>query len=257
VLKINDATNFRRSVAGLCLILGPVLIAVGGQLQPGLEVEDAAYLAALAESPGMADISVLLNYLGFLIFAVGAIGLIHVVRHKGVVLAHVGGLLALAGLISITALSVTTLYDIGIAQNAPPELGVPIYNSPESYTAAYVVLALALLGTAIGLVLLTVALWRAGFAPVWVWPVVLVAFVVLFVGSELLGERISGIVSGLLLIAAFGFLGVRLLRMPDREWERGARPAARSGDDEQEAAGRDEAADREGADDREGKTASA
>ncbi len=154
MLKINDASNFRRSVAGLCLILGPVLIGVGGQVQPGPEVEGAPYLDAVAAAPGKAELSVLLNYLGFLVFAVGVMGAIHIVRGKGVVLAHIGGGLAVAGLISLTALSITSLYDIAIAENAPREIGVAVFDAPEGYTTAIVLLVIALLGTAIGLVIL-------------------------------------------------------------------------------------------------------
>ena len=230
MLKINNASSFRRSIAGLCLILGPVLIGVGGQVQPGPDVEGPLYLDAVAASPGMAEMSVLLNYLGFLVFAVGVIGAIHIVRGKGVVLAHIGGLLAVAGLISLTALSVTSLYDIAIAQNAPREIGVPIYNAPESYTTAIVLLALALFGTAIGLVILSAALWRAGFMPVWLWPLVLVAFVLIF--AEPVGFQISSLIASLLLIGVFGFAGVKLIRMSDREWERGVIPKAKGSDDD-------------------------
>jgi len=52
-----------------------------------------------------------------------------------------------------------------------------------------------------------------------VWPVVLVAFVVIFV--EPFGVLVSGIVGAVLLLAAFGFVGVKLLGMSDEEWERG------------------------------------
>lgn len=192
-----------------------MLIGAGGQVQPGPEVDGAPYLEAVAAAPGTAELSVLLNYLGFLVFAVGVMGAIHVVRGRGVVLAHIGGGLAVAGLISLTALSITSLYDIAIAENAPREIGVAVFDAPEDYTTAIVLLVIALLGTPIGLVILGAALWRVGFVPVWLWPLVLVAFVLIFV--EPLGVQISQAVASLLLLGVFGFVGVKLLRMPDRE----------------------------------------
>ena len=48
MLKLNDASNFRRTAAGLSLTLGPLLIALGQLLQPGQDVDGAPYLDAVA-----------------------------------------------------------------------------------------------------------------------------------------------------------------------------------------------------------------
>ena len=85
----------------------------------------------------------------------------HVIRGRGVVLAHLAGGLAVVGLISITALIWTGLYGISIAENAPRPIGLRVYDAPEDYFAAIVLLALALLGTAIGLIS---SRWRCGGA---------------------------------------------------------------------------------------------
>ncbi len=52
MLKINDANDFRRSAAGLCLIGGPLVTVIGGLIAPWEETEEvAAWLRVLAESP--------------------------------------------------------------------------------------------------------------------------------------------------------------------------------------------------------------
>jgi hypothetical protein len=219
VLKLNDASNFRRTAAGLSLTLGPLLIALGQLLQPGQDVDGAPYLDAVARDAEAMQLSIILSYLGFVLLAFGIIGAVHVIRGRGVVLAHLAGGLAVVGLISITALIWTGLYDISIAENAPRPIGLRVYEAPEDYFAAIVLLALALLGTAIGLILVAVALWRGGLAPIWVWPVVIVAFLFIFI--EPLGSKASSLIGDLLLLAAFGFVGLKLLRMSDREWDRG------------------------------------
>jgi hypothetical protein len=70
----------------------------------------------------------------------------------------------------------------------------------------------------LGLVLLGVALWRARFAPLWV-PVVLLA------GTLIAQFGPPGVISWALgtglWLASLGYVGLKILRMTDDEWERG------------------------------------
>ena len=104
MLNIKNASGFRRGVAGLSLILGPILILLGSLTQTGSEAEGAAYLDALADSPGATQLSTLLSYFGFALLVPGIVGAVHVVRQRGVVLAHVAGAIALLGAVGIAAL---------------------------------------------------------------------------------------------------------------------------------------------------------
>jgi F0F1-type ATP synthase membrane subunit c/vacuolar-type H+-ATPase subunit K len=98
MLKINDPRNFRRTAAGLCLIAGPLVSLIGGLVTPWEQSETtAAYLQAMGENPARAQISAVLLYFGFLLIAVGIFGIIHLLRHRAVVLAHVAGVLAVWG----------------------------------------------------------------------------------------------------------------------------------------------------------------
>jgi hypothetical protein len=178
----------------------------------------APYLDAVARDPAALQVSIILSYLGSVLFVIGLLGLVHFVRGRGV-LAHVAGAIAVFGYIGLTALFWTGVYDLAIAQHAARSLGVRIWDAPESYFSAYVLLIPALLGTALGTVLLAVAAWRAGLAPLWVWPVVVIGFVILIV--EPFGTTASGLILAVSLLAAFGFLGVQLLRMTAADWERG------------------------------------
>ncbi len=226
MLNIKNASGFRRGVAGLSLILGPILVLLGSLTQTGTDAEGAAYLDALAESPGATQVSTLLSYFGFVLLVPGIVGAVHVVRQRGVVLAHVAGAIALLGAVGIAALVFTTFYDLSIAENAPRGPGVAVYDGVEGYPLAFLPAGLGFLGLPIGMVLLMVALWRGGIAPVWAWPVVLVAFLVL--QFELGGVKVGTIVGSIGLTVAFGYVGVKLLTMSDAVWERGGAPGGGS-----------------------------
>jgi hypothetical protein len=95
ILKITDANNFRHTVVGLCLIAGPLVTLIGGLVTKWEENDTkAAYLRSLAENPTRAQISAVLFYFGFLLTAVGTFGILHLLRHRAVVLGHVAGVLA-------------------------------------------------------------------------------------------------------------------------------------------------------------------
>jgi hypothetical protein len=90
-----DASRFRRTALGLCLIGGPLVALIRG-LFPQWEERDttAAYLASMAASPVRAQVSAVRLYFGYLLIALGIFGIVHLLRHRSVVLGHVGGVLA-------------------------------------------------------------------------------------------------------------------------------------------------------------------
>ncbi|HZY66458.1 MAG TPA: hypothetical protein VFE21_11340 [Rubrobacteraceae bacterium] len=100
MLKINDANNFRRTVAGICLILAP--LAFGGSdmirlyIEGGTE-EGAEQLAAIAANSGLWQVAAILNMVGVVLFVPAILGLMHLLRERSTVLGHLGGGLALIG----------------------------------------------------------------------------------------------------------------------------------------------------------------
>lgn len=216
-----DATRFRRTMMGLCLIAGPLMTVIGGLATPWEdEATLASYLQALGENPIRAQVSAVLLYFGYLLTAVGVFGMIHIVKRRAVVLAHVAGILAVWGWVTLPGLLVTDFYDLSLAQYDDRQSAIAISERAGEY-AGSTVLGLPVLFGFIGLVLLVVAVWRAGFAPVWV-PLVFVAgFAMSFFGPA---GVVSFTVGFALAFVALGYVGVGILGMSDEEWERGAAP---------------------------------
>ena len=73
-----------------------------------------------------------------------------------------------------------------------------------------------LLALAIGLILLTLALWRGGIAPLWCFIAACVTFLVDFLPAAVPGASI--IVAGLVVLTTGG-LAIAVLRMPASPWD--------------------------------------
>lgn len=223
MLKLSNPSNFRRTLAGLSLVVAPLVILVASVLQPDTGDDSDEYLTDLADEAGRADLSATLFVIGFWLLLPGILGLIHLVRGRGVVLAHIGGVLLVLGVVAYPVLFATTFYDVSIAENASLEEGIKVYDGVEDYVGPYFIFIPAILGFTLGAILLAIALLRAGIAPLWVLIVLLVGNVLVFIGGG--GSvPVLAILGSLAFAAAFGYLGMRLLGMSDDDWDRAGRP---------------------------------
>ncbi len=222
MLKINDANNFRRTALGLCLIAGPLVTLIGGLVAPWEENDTtAAWLQVLVENPLRAQIGAVCFYFGYLLIAVSIFGILHLLRHRAVVLGHVAGVFAIWGWMTLPGMLVVDFYDLALAQSLDLEQAVAIAERPQEYALAPLIGLSIPLGI-LTLVFLVVALWRAGFVPVWVPVLFFVGTAVSFFGPPGLVFFSIGPATWLITL---GYVGLKVLRLSDKEWERGATPA--------------------------------
>jgi hypothetical protein len=218
MLKLNDANNVRRTAAGLCLIGGPLAALIGGLLAPWEgTAETEARLQMLVENPARGQASAVFLYLGYLLIAVGIFGMMHLLRHRAVILGHVAGALAILGWVTLPGLLPTDFYDLSLAQSPGPERGAAISECAQGFVGAAVIGIPVPLGV-LGLALLLVALWRAGRAPAWVPVIYFLGTAVSFFGPPTLIAFTTGTAAWL---ATLGYVGLKVLGMSDEEWEHG------------------------------------
>lgn len=219
MLKITDANNFRRTAMGLCLIAGPLTALIGGLVAPWEGTDDTvAWLQVLVENPIRGQIGAVLFYLAYMLIAVSIFGMVHLLRSRAVVLGHIAGALAIWGWVTMPGLLVSDFYDLSLAESLGPEQGATIVDRTDEYVGSAIVGIPVLLGM-VGLLLLAVALWQAGFAPAWVPLVLVIGFAAGFYDAYSL---IFFTVWWALWLVALGYVGLKVLRMPDEEWERPA-----------------------------------
>jgi hypothetical protein len=220
MLKIWDASNFRRTLGGLSLILAPVLFATVEITHPAHGSDATTLLAQAAQDRGLtlADIYILIA--SSILFIPAFFALLHVVRGRGAVLAHIAGALGLAGVsLGLTRagfqLMIWAMASPGVDQHAMKTFlhqsaqnpaGLPIFLGPLLLT--------------IGLILFGIAVWHAEFGFRWAGPLIALGFVVAVVGGSAgLPDLPVAIGSAALWVLGLAAIGLKLLTMPDAAWE--------------------------------------
>ena len=216
MLKIWDADNFRRTLAGLCCFAAPASLMIGVLVHPG---EDAGGLVAtVAAEPGRVQATALLMMLAAALFVPALVGIAHVVRDRGVVLVHLGVALMIVGAIGHAVFAGFQIVLAGALQSGVDEGQLTAMVDGTPNVGFVVSLLTFLVGFFPGLLLVAAALWRSRAVPAWA-PLGLVAIAV----ADFLpftGGRFFAAVVPALGVIGFGAVGWVLLRLTDREWSR-------------------------------------
>lgn len=214
---LSTASTFRRIGVGLALILAPLMFLLGDILSPAWSDDTAEYAGEVAENTAAQGLSGVLYTIGMPLMLAGAIGIANCIRGRGVTLANIAVVLAVLGLGTFPALTITSIIDV-VAIDALGEAGlVALIDGGEDSAAFLVVLLFALVGSLLSLILIGIAVWRSGLAPWWIGVVLIISALLLIAGGS---SQVMAIVASALSLVGFGYLGVRILRLSDATWER-------------------------------------
>lgn len=212
----NPAT-YRRGAAAICLVLAGLLSATFIVLAaaPGWGSDGVARLQAVADAGGTATVSFMAFVAYQLPIMIGLLGVTHLLRGRTPLLANLGGTLAALGAIGYAVYGgAQLLIPAMVADQAKLELFAQLRADAEPLTEPFAILGI--LGSVLGLLLISIALWRAKLGPRWI-PVTLWVFLAVeFVGTAI--SPATGPVSAALLLVALVSLGVLVQRSPVSAW---------------------------------------
>jgi hypothetical protein len=211
-MSITNASAFRRRSSGTAIIAFFCLLLASTLLEPTGSHANGDELRAAAAHPGAMQASAWCEILASVLAPVVVIALMHIVRGRGVVLAHIGGILGILGSVGGTMIGLHGLFIVALADSGDGA-GNAVLTNLDRIAPALIVLFFAL---PVALTLLAVANVRAGLVPRWVIPVAALFVLADFVPAP--GAEIVQLVLGL---AAFGRIAYRILGMSDGEWESG------------------------------------
>jgi hypothetical protein len=224
MLKIWDANNFRRTLAGLCLITASLALGAADLIRISVEGDAQGtrdQFDHIAASPGVWQVATVLNMLGIVLFVPAVLGLLHLLHHRGAVLGHIGGGLLLIGLLGFAAHNAGYYGTLG-AVSAPgidQEQMIRFWQASETVPGNLVWLLMFLIGYVFGMVLLGVGLFWARVVPRWT-AALIVLYVVGFVFAE--ESLLIALISWMLLFVGLGTIGFMLLRQSDADWAKHA-----------------------------------
>ncbi|GAA3145985.1 hypothetical protein GCM10010466_41260 [Planomonospora alba] len=211
---IKDSADFRRIASGVLLITAPLLQAVAVVIDPGTWGDDREAVSYGA-SPALAQAESVLYHWSWMLMAVAAFGLLHVVRRRAVVLGHISGAMTVLGYITMSALLMSDPVEWWLGQRHTPEQAQKYLDEMMGLPGIVLGYQLPWMFFAwLGLPLLTVAVWRAGAAHWWV-PLTVAAG---YLGSIPVPYGPLTIPFWVAPVVALGSVGVRFLRMGREEW---------------------------------------
>lgn len=213
---LSDPRRFSRLVAAFSLFAAPLLVLAGMVTTPWEdEGTTASYHDALAAHPDQASIAAILLHFGFLGMLPVALALMHLARGAAPKLAHIAGLLAVFGLATLPGLLVTDFYDLALAEALPRDQSVKIADAATEGWAPIVLVLTGAFPVIIGLILLGVAVWRAGAASGWAALLIAAGWLVPMAAAVSL---ILAAIGSIFMLLGLGWIGLTVARMSDQEW---------------------------------------
>ena len=228
---LSDAHHFRKTVAGLCMILAPTLFLVSAILAPSSDNDAGAILGAVADHTDRFYISTLFGIAGTVLLVPALLGLMHMLRERQVALGHLGGGLALLGSLTFMLFWGVSLMEWQMVRGGADSAQMTALLDRFMHTTGTEVFFFFGLAFTVGLIVLALGLYRAHFVH-WSTAVALGAGAVVLQIAFFVGNTSAWfIIAAAILFVGFVTIGRMVLAETDKDWEhtpefRGFRPAA-------------------------------
>lgn len=221
---LSDSRSFSRKFAAFALVAAPVIWAIGTAVDPAWSDDTAEYLTEVADNEGLYLLAGALWSLGGLLFVVGLLGLMRLVRGRRVTLGQIGVGLMIFGSIGMSSGLAFNGFEIAMATEDNREAMVTLSDNLEDSAALAIYwLGFFIGGIVLGALILAIALFRSKIVPVWAPILLIVSIVFGFVAGD---DKWLSALSFVVLVAAVVPLAQRMLANSDDAWERWVLPAA-------------------------------
>ena len=97
--NLSDAHHFRKMVAGFCMIAAPLLLLLSMIVESGFGTSEDSFVIGRVGDPDTGSLEQMLLVGGLVLMVPAVLGLMHMLREREVAFGHLGGALALFGLL--------------------------------------------------------------------------------------------------------------------------------------------------------------
>jgi hypothetical protein len=227
---LSNAHHFRKTVAGFCMIFAPLLLLIGLVVHPETGTDAASTIAAAAGDPDAWYAAHLIILVSLVLAVPAVLGLMHMLREREVAWGHVGGGLAMLGILAFVG--IVALEGFGGWQAASGDRAEMVALFDRLYETAGVVVPFFVMsfGFALGMLCLAFGLYRARAVQSWMALCLAVSSVLLAIGFTAASELVS-IIGAAFLLVGLASIGRMVLTETDEDWEhtpeyKGFRPLA-------------------------------
>jgi hypothetical protein len=216
---LSDSHHFRKTVAGVCMIAAPLLLLVVTVIHPEMDSDEGVLLANVADALDRWYAAHLIAFVAIVLAVPAVLGLMHMLREREVAMGHVGGGLALVGLLAFSGVVAIEFAVWRMAEAGDRAAMVALLEDiGDSAGIALPVFLVAILGFALGMVALALGLYRARAVQSWMAVCLALGAVVLMVEQFAITNWL-GIVGAAIFFVGLGSIGRMVLSEPDADWE--------------------------------------
>ena len=217
-MHLSDAHHSRKMVAGACMVVAPILLLVAMVIHPASDMDEATQVATIADNLDAWYAAHLIVLVSIVLTVPAVLGLMHMLRERQVTLGHVGGGLAMVGLLAFVGIVAMELVLWQLVREGDTATAVTLLQGLNESAGILIPFALMSFGFAIGMALLAVGLYRARAVQSWM-------AVCAGVGAILVGLAFAtalnwlAIVAAAFLLVGLGSIGRMIIRETDEAWE--------------------------------------
>ncbi|MEX2195898.1 MAG: hypothetical protein WD844_11480 [Thermoleophilaceae bacterium] len=218
MLRFSDPHHFRKVVAGFCMVAAPLLLLVGMVVHPDRKTDEAAQLAVVAGNLDAWFASHMFVLAALVVAVPAVLGLMHMLREREVALGHMGGGLAMLGLMALTALVAIdglVVWQMAIAGESP--VMTALYQSFTDTAGIFIPVFVLSLAFAMGMVVLAMGLYRARAVQSWMAAFAAFGAVCLAIAGPAASDVLA-VVGGAFLFVGLGSIGRMVAAESDEDW---------------------------------------
>jgi hypothetical protein len=200
------------------MVVAPLVLLAAMVIHPASDMDEAAQVATIADNLDAWYVAHLLALVSIALMVPAVLGLMHMLREREVAFGHVGGGLAVLGLLAFTGIVAMELVMWQLAGAGETAQAVALLERLNDTAGIVIPFVLVSFGLSLGLACLAIGLYRA--RAVQSWMAISVA-----AGAVLLGAAIGSAMNWLAIVAAaflvvgLGAIGRMVLQQTDEAWE--------------------------------------
>ena len=217
-MHLSDAHHFRKMVAGACMVVAPLVLLVAMVIHPASDMNEATQVATIQDNLDAWYVAHLLALISIAVMVPAVLGLMHMLREREVAFGHVGGGLAMLGLLAFAGIVGMELAMWQMAAGGSTAEAVALLERLNNTAGIVIPFAFVSFGFALGLACLAAGLYRARAVQSWM-ALSTAAGAILFGFAIGTAMNWLAIVAAAFLVVGLGAIGRMVLRETDEAWE--------------------------------------
>jgi hypothetical protein len=219
--RLSDSHHFRKTIAGMCMIGAPLLLVIGMIVHPESKSDVGDQLAVIAGNMDDWYAAHLIIAVALVLAVPAVLGLMHMLREREVAYGHLGGGLAMVGLLATTAVvSIEGFvgWQAGAATGSDAAAMTALFERVTETTGVVIPVFIMSFAFTVGMLFLAGGLYRARAVQSWTAAMLAIGSIVFAVGSAMTDDVVA-IIGAAALLVGFFQVGRMVLTESDEDWE--------------------------------------